>query len=160
MNFCSFCRRITWEREQGKGVMDNKKAYMLAGVIALADTAVKGLIKEPPVKNYGFAGNIMDRHPGAVALVSVILTGVTGFAVAALPDRMKLPAALILGGALSNSADRLIRGYVVDYIPMNPVKGSDSSKRYYCNLSDLAIFAGAGIGIGLELGQDVAENEG
>jgi signal peptidase II len=45
---------------------------------------------------------------------------------------------LILGGALSNTADRLIRGYVVDYIPMG--------RKMYGNISDLAIFAGAAAG--------------
>ena len=118
--------------------MQNRNAFILAGAVALTDTVVKGIIKEPPVRNYGFAGNRMDRYPKAVACVSAALTGVMAVALAAAPDRLKLPMALILGGALSNTADRVIRGYVVDYIPMG--------KKYYGNLSDFAIFAGAGLG--------------
>ncbi len=118
--------------------MRNKDAFLLAGFLALSDTAVKGFIKEPPVKNYGFAGNKMDRFPEAVSIVSAALTGVMAIALAAAPGKLKLPMAMILGGALSNTADRLIRGYVVDYIPMG--------NKYYCNISDLAIFLGAGIG--------------
>ena len=119
--------------------MQNRSAFILAGTVALTDTVAKGIIKEPPVRNFGFAGNRMDRYPKAVACVSATLTGVMAVALAAAPDRLKLPMALILGGALSNTADRVIRGYVVDYIPMG--------KKYYGNLSDFAIFAGAGLGV-------------
>ena len=123
--------------------MNKKDAYLIAGAIALADTAVKGFIKDPPVKNYGFAGNRMDKHPEAVAYVSAVLTGAVAAATAFAPPVIRLPLALILGGSLSKSADRLIRGYVVDYIPMG--KGS-GGRRYYGNISDLAIFIGAGAG--------------
>ena len=118
--------------------MKNKDAFILAGAVALTDSAVKGFLKDIPVKNYGFAGNRMDKYPVAVAYVSAVLTGVMTVALAAAPERMKLPMALILGGALSNTADRLLRGYVVDYIPMG--------KKYYGNISDFAIFLGSGIG--------------
>ncbi len=118
--------------------MDNKGAFILAGVVALTDTAVKSLIKEPPVKNYGFAGNSFDSHPKKVAAVSALLTGAMCVCTALAPEKRKLPMSLILGGAVSNSADRLIRGYVVDYIPMG--------KRIYGNISDLAIFIGTAAG--------------
>ncbi len=135
--------------------MRNKDAYMLAGMVALADSAVKGFIKEPPVKNYGFAGNKLDRYPKAVAYVSAALTGAVAVAIAYAPEKLKLPMALILGGALSNSADRLVRGYVVDYIPMASI-GSSKGKKYYGNISDLAIFIGAGIGTAEYLLEDKA----
>ena len=137
--------------------MKNKDAFFLAGAVALTDSAVKGFFKEPPVKNSGFAGNKLDRYPGAVAYVSTALTGVMIAALAIAPERMKLPMALILGGALSNSADRLIRGYVVDYIPMSITNGNSKpdKKRYFCNISDLAIFLGSGIGAGLEIVESI-----
>ena len=141
--------------------MKNKDAFILAAAVALSDSAVKGFIKDPPVKNYGFAGNKMDSHPKTVAYVSAALTGVMAAALAVAPEKMKMAMALILGGALSNSADRLIRGYVVDYIPMCPEslcrkmpsydKEALVKKRYYCNISDIAIFLGSGIGAGLEI---------
>ncbi len=118
--------------------MKTGKAFILSGFIALADTAVKGFVKEPPVKNYGFAGNRYDDHPETVARVSAALAGVMAVALILAPEKLKLPMALVLGGALSNSADRLIRGYVVDYIPMG--------KGYYGNISDFAIFLGAAAG--------------
>lgn len=115
-----------------------RDAFILAGFVALADTAVKGFIKEPPVKNYGFAYNRYDRHPKEVALVSAALTGLMCAATALSSEELRCPMSLILGGALSNTADRLIRGYVVDYIPMG--------RKMYGNISDLAIFAGAAAG--------------
>ncbi len=115
--------------------MDNRKAMLLAGLIALSDSAVKGYIKKPPVRNYGFAGNSLDSHPKEVSVVSAALTGVVCVATLLAPEKLKLPLSLVLGGAVSNSADRLIRGYVVDYIPMG--------KKIYGNISDIAIFAGA-----------------
>lgn len=136
--------------------MQNKDAYMLAGAVALADSAVKGFIKEPPVKNYGFTGNKFDKYPKAVAYVSAALTGAVAVAMAFVPEKLKLPMALILGGALSNSADRLVRGYVVDYIPMASI-GSSKGKKYYGNISDLAIFIGAGFGTARYLLEDKSE---
>ncbi len=115
--------------------MKVKEAFLVAGFIALADTAVKGFIEKPPVKNYGFAYNRFDRHPKEVAAVSAALSGVMCAATALSSEDHRLPMSLILGGALSNTADRLIRGYVVDYIPMG--------KKIYGNISDIAIFAGA-----------------
>lgn len=117
--------------------MKSREAFLVAGAIALTDTVVKALIKEPPVKNYGFAGNRMDKHPGFVACVSTAVTGLVTGALAFGPDRMKLPLALVLGGAVSNTADRLIRGYVVDYIPFG--------SRYYGNISDISVFLGTGM---------------
>lgn len=125
--------------------MKNKNALLVAGTVALADSAVKGYFDEPPVKNYGFAGNLLDKDPKTVACVSGALTAVMAVALLAAPQKLKLPMALILGGAISNTADRLIRGYVVDYIPMGTI-GSGKKKRpkraYYGNISDLAILTG------------------
>ena len=133
--------------------MDNKGAFILAGAVALTDMAVKSFIKEPPVKNYGFAGNTFDSHPQKVAVVSTFLTGVMCIGTALAPEKLKLPMSLILGGAVSNSADRLVRGYVVDYIPLwkgirgvSAKKPKGSKQIMYGNISDLAIFTGAAVG--------------
>lgn len=130
--------------------MKNKNALLIAGTVALADSAVKGYFDEPPVKNYGFAGNLLDKDPKVVACVSGALTAVMAVALLAAPEKLKLPMALILGGAISNTADRLIRGYVVDYIPMGTL-GSGKKKRpkraYYGNISDFAILTGTVTGL-------------
>lgn len=117
--------------------MKGRDVWILAGAVALTDSAVKGFIRKPPAKNYGFAGNRFDKFPRAVACVSAALTGMIAVSMVLFPERSGVPAALVLGGALSNTADRLVRGYVVDYIPL--------PKKYYANISDLAIFAGTGL---------------
>lgn len=53
----------------------------------------------------------------------------------------KMGMALISGGALSNTFDRIKRGYVVDYIGFN-CKWKKAANVTY-NLGDFAIFAGA-----------------
>lgn len=62
--------------------------------------------------------------------------------------RSALAAGLILGGGLSNLAERLLRGKVYDYVqfPKAPWK----LKKYVFNLADFAIFIG---GILLALGR-------
>lgn len=119
--------------------MNNTGAFILAGTVAVTDCAIKSCITDVPVKNYGFAGNKMDGFPKAVCGVSTVLTFVMCGALALSPKRFKLPLALILGGAVSNTLDRVVRGYVVDYIPMG--------RGVYGNLSDLSIFTGTAVGM-------------
>lgn len=54
---------------------------------------------------------------------------------------VKMGLALLLGGALSNESDRLLKGSVTDYfcIQMRPVK------KIAFNIGDFAIFAGAAL---------------
>ena len=51
----------------------------------------------------------------------------------------KLGLTLMLGGAISNVADRYLRGYVVDYFSINYKK----LKHVIFNLADVAIFLGS-----------------
>ena len=55
--------------------------------------------------------------------------------------RIKTGLALVLGGAYSNTYDRLFRTYVVDYISFN-VK-SKRLRRIVFNIADFCIMAGA-----------------
>lgn len=119
-----------------------------------AETHVK---KEQPLKhtkervvircvhNKGMMLNMMDQHPHAVRTISFAAT------ILVLLYQMllfrhkghiqeKLGTALIAGGAVSNTYDRMQRGYVVDYIGFAKV-GKKLAKITY-NLGDFAIFAG------------------
>ena len=106
---------------------------MLSAAIAGLDEAVKKRIPDPPVKNTGFAMNRMGRHQGFVAAVSVVMTAGCMAELIFGKHADKLGLSLVLGGALSNTYDRVVRKYVVDYLPAG---------RVYYNLSDMAIFAG------------------
>ncbi len=109
---------------------------LLASAVALTDEAVKRSFQEPPVKNTGFAMNRMGEKPKLVAGVSALLTAGCMTALFLVPDRYQTGVALLLGGAFSNTRDRLVRKYVVDYIPAGKI---------YFNLSDLAIVFGAAL---------------
>ena len=114
--------------------MRTAEALGLSAVIALTDCIIKARIKKPLItKNRGFAHNSFDDHPNMVAAVSALLTGAV---LAGLVSGKKDPFgyALVLGGALSNTYERVFKGYVTDYIKIGSM---------VYNISDFAIFAGA-----------------
>ena len=115
------------------------------------------------VENRGAAGNLGEKYPGVCLALS---SGVLALAGAALVKSLseektgamaKTGLALIVGGGLSNVADRSLRGSVTDYITFEgkkketeryvQVKGSKAEKREHkylvYNLGDFAIGAGA-----------------
>ncbi|MCR4890914.1 MAG: signal peptidase II [Lachnospiraceae bacterium] len=132
------------------------------------------------VRNRGFAGNRMEKHPKLVTAVSAVLTGCAGWILySACEERRRdiwkpfliprlaggggkgphkavllsqtdilssvgkrragnlelLGRSLILSGALSNTLDRVRKGYVVDYIPIG---------KYFYNIGDFCIYIGTG----------------
>lgn len=95
------------------------------------------------VKNKGFAANRFDEHSNAVAAVSTVFTSIIGAGLILGPEEKsekvsaeKLGWALIFGGALSNTVDRLRKRYVVDYIPIG---------KYVYNIGDFFIYIGTAI---------------
>ncbi len=120
---------------------------MLAGAfITATDQLVKHHAETHPecyreiVHNRGFAGERLKNRPEIVRIVSLILM-VFGISILFfIPDdtassRLRKSGwTLIMAGGLSNTLDRMIRHYVVDYIPRG---------KYVYNLGDFAIGAGA-----------------
>ena len=107
---------------------------------AAADLKIKDVMREispeQVIYNKGFAANRLDSHPRAVALVSAAITAVlatTLFGRKINPCE-ELADGLLLGGALSNTGERIVRGKVTDYIPLG---------RYVYNIGDFAIYAGS-----------------
>ena len=87
------------------------------------------------------------KKPKRIALMSMIFTAfMTGVYVATLGYKgqgmLKAGLSLLLGGAYSNTYDRLRRKYVVDYISFG-VKGK--LKNIIFNISDFGIILGAGL---------------
>ena len=72
-----------------------------------------------------------------------VICGLAGYLAALLPQKgkkvQKLGIAMILGGALSNLYDRLVRRYVVDYFSIQWKKLKD----VVFNLGDIFVFAGS-----------------
>lgn len=109
-------------------------------------TAFGGKVTVRKVYNRGFCMNILDDDPDTVKYVSaystVILTIIQLFTLLrkkACPLK-KLGLSLMTAGAWSNTFDRWMRGYVVDYIAV-PSENEKVRKMTF-NLADLFLVAG------------------
>ncbi|MFT3982545.1 MAG: signal peptidase II [Lachnospiraceae bacterium] len=97
--------------------------------------------------NKGIMLNLMDGHQKLTAAVSagltvfLVLHGIETFADRDRSKGEKLGFAFLIGGALSNTLDRITRGYVVDYVSFR-VKWKKFQNIVF-NISDFFIMAGA-----------------
>lgn len=97
--------------------------------------------------NKGVVLNAFDSHQKLMASVSAgftVLTALLGMDAFLDKQRStagKLGFAFVLGGALSNTMDRIKRGYVVDYVSFH-VKWT-KLKNIVFNISDFFIMGGA-----------------
>lgn len=96
--------------------------------------------------NKGMMLNAGQKKRKLVAAISLVFTLIlTAVFVVSLGHRgnnlLRLGLALLLGGAFSNTYDRLRRGYVVDYVSF-PVKWQ-RFRRIVFNCSDFCIIIGA-----------------
>lgn len=96
--------------------------------------------------NHGAALNFMEKKKGLVAFISVLLSLVCTilFFITLTKEGkepLKLSLAFLLGGAYSNTYDRLKRKYVVDYVGFHHKKKRKTEIIY--NLSDFCIILGA-----------------
>lgn len=101
------------------------------------------------IRRYHNKGAMLDageRKSGLVAVLSLALTlGLTVLFVLTFSCKgsktLKAGLALLLGGAYSNTYDRLVRKYVVDYVSF-PVK-NQKIRNIVFNISDFCIMIGA-----------------
>lgn len=96
--------------------------------------------------NAGFPFGFLEQHGEIVRMFPLaVISGLAGFLAAILPQKgrqvQKLGIAIILGGAISNLYDRMIRHYVVDYFSIQCGK----LKKVVFNLGDIFVFLGSGI---------------
>ena len=84
-----------------------------------------------------------------------VISGLAGFLAAILPQKgktvQKFGIAVILGGAVSNLYDRMIRHYVVDYFSIQCGK----LKKVVFNLGDIFVFLGSAILFGAEIVKEI-----
>lgn len=96
--------------------------------------------------NYGAMLDAGAKKPRLIRLLSVFLTAMAAvlflFSLGMAGNGLlKTGFSLLLGGAFSNTYDRIKRGYVVDYFRINvPVK---AVRRIIFNVSDFCIIIGA-----------------
>lgn len=96
--------------------------------------------------NRGAAFNVGEKHSAAVAAVSVVLTtAAAAVLICSFGQRdnrlLQTGLAFLLGGAFSNTYDRLRRRYVVDYFSFGT--RWKRLRRLVFNLSDFCIIIGA-----------------
>lgn len=106
------------------------------------------LLKIKRMHNQGIALNGFDRYPRAVAAVTGIVTAIVAFIYGTLLHRKEegpviLGLAMLTGGALSNTYDRIKRGYVVDYVAFKT--GWKRFGRIFFNIADFFIMAGCAL---------------
>ena len=105
--------------------------------------SAKGLIKVHKNHNAGFPFGFMKERPELVkGIPLMVISAMAGALCALLQDKgktaQKAGIAIIIGGALSNLYDRVVRGYVVDYfsIEWEPIK------KVVFHLGDMFVFLG------------------
>lgn len=116
----------------------------------LPDTAVTekkmGILRFRRHHNRGAFLNLGQKYPQEVKGVSLAATAITFFSLVLSASKRgrlleKTGLAFLLGGALSNTYDRVKKGYVMDYASLD-VKNEKISKVVF-NLSDVFIFIGS-----------------
>ena len=123
---------IKWRVEQE--VSWKKEEEILGGA---------GILRK--VHNHGMMLGVGAEHPGVIKRLSMAALAVVAIVQAYLLGKPgclkeKIAMSLLAGGAVSNTVDRVKRGYVVDYFAFN-TKWEKLKKITY-NLGDFAIFAG------------------
>jgi len=95
--------------------------------------------------NKGTAGQFLEKYQGLISVLAFIFTIIMALVFAFTLTKhgnngLKTGLALLLGGAFSNTYDRLKRKYVVDYISLK-VKGKLGTLVF--NIADFCIMIGA-----------------
>ena len=106
--------------------------------------SAKGLIKLHKNHNSGFPFGFMKERPELVKGIPLMVISAMAGA-ARMQDKgktgEKLGLSLVMGGALSNLYDRVMRGYVVDYFTIE----WKSLKKVVFNLGDMFVFLGSAV---------------
>lgn len=100
---------------------DQATKFLIENTFSPTDsiTFIPGIIDFVFVKNTGAAFSMLNSHTWILALVSIIFSvGITVYLVKTQPIDILINVCggLILGGAIGNGIDRILRAYVVDFI--------------------------------------------
>ncbi len=139
-------------------IADQAVKYLVVSHIALGETAfsVLGLFSITYVKNEGAAFSIMSGKVSVLSVVSVIFCiGVIAYWIWKKPKNKLLctSLALMFSGALGNAIDRILRGFVVDFI------NAEFISFPVFNIADMAIVIGAGLLVLYEILFDKKEDK-
>ncbi len=90
------------------------------------------------VRNFGIAFNRLNHKKNFILMCNFVLLFYIGYLLLVSPMN-KTGLALVLAGGLGNTLNRLIRGYVIDFLYFS-IKGFP-----VFNLADFYIFGGMGV---------------
>lgn len=138
------------------------QSIMLAASILCADTIIKkkrernktpetyldGHVQIMTYHNYGAFLNSGERNPFVVKLLSVILTlALTAMFILTFTKfgskQLRMGLGFLLGGAYSNTYDRVKKGFVTDYLNFPKIPGK--IRNIVFNISDFCILIGCGL---------------
>ena len=107
-----------------------------------------GYVELRQVQNKGMAMGVGEKYPETTRLASGLVCLSTGLQALTVWSKKRgflrsLAIALTLAGAISNTYDRLVRRYVVDYFGFRT--RHKRFNRVTFNLADMFIFLGSGI---------------
>lgn len=124
---------------------------LIAGMITLLDQVSKQLLKEADstlipglislsgARNTGAAFSLLSGQTWLLPLLSGVLTaGILAYIIKARPRGLPgMGLALMLGGAIGNLIDRVLLGYVIDFIRLDFISFP------IFNLADIAVVVGS-----------------
>ena len=110
----------------------NRNYLSLILFIILVDYVLKFIVSNK-VKNYGAAFDILENYHLFLLIVS-FLAFIFFIYLFYEHKEYKLGLSFLIAGTVSNLIDRILLGYVVDYIPFFDI--------FYFNLGDLSNFIG------------------
>lgn len=130
--------------------MKKNLLFLIVGVILLSlDQVIKQLIRHYDVnlviinkilsihfvENRGISFGLLSSKPLLIIFMTAVISLIVGYLfVKSNSSLEKICWLLILIGAIGNIIDRLVFGYVIDYLDVN---------LFVCNLADIYIFIGA-----------------
>ncbi len=105
-----------------------------------------GRVRVVTYHNHGAFLNLGQKYPALIAAISVAFTLFIAFVfIFTLTKKgltlLKFGLGMLLGGAFSNTYDRVKKGYVVDYLIFT--KAPSAIKNIVFNIADFAIIIGA-----------------
>lgn len=105
-------------------------------------TVIPKVLRLIYVKNTGAAFSIFSEHVEFLGIISALFSVlIIIYAIKTKPEYLihKLSISLILGGAIGNGIDRIVRGYVIDFIETVFIEFP------VFNIADIAITTGAAL---------------
>lgn len=116
----------------------------------------KGLIRLQKSYNSGFPFGFLKERPELVKGIPLAVTSAAAGALGAFMTKkgclaQKIGLSMVLGGAISNLYDRLVKGYVVDYFSIEFKR----LKKVIFNLGDIFVFLGSLVFLIGELLEDI-----